>query len=514
MIRDILASSSGLAPVTSPEDFDAALLRFRKPCRLDHYRISPMDVCLMFCAYPLASYNLFSKTLGHDQCFSQYIIRDHVAAKKSGCITADQTRAIVPFPTTLALMDIVVAKLLEQIVDVFAATVNPSYLEVAKKHRQILDLTFSAAMHIEKSLDCHGRGAVAQADVRQFYDHLCPIQLFHWIRRQQHYSNLAAALLRLHTLPLLELSVGSCSHRIDARTLGVFTGTRSAGVAARIPLLDVALALQDGWPRRASSYNNVCCAVGSYVDNLVSLAASPSDAMDVLEEFGYELNSRWQLSFGAESKEFIVARGFPANELDQRPGWKHCDGMRCLGHWLSSDGGTTVELRSTIASMWKCFYANLSPGLRASSQKARLNFINSVVRPLASWKWARWPWQKTAATRLDQTQTHMIGILFPVHSRPDEIPLDFFRRRSLLNGRLATSAGRWSRAWATAVVKWHGHFTRDHANCQWALAISAFHDGAWLAQQRALHNSRTRTRATLGKPHLRWLDGYEAAKSL
>ena len=193
--------------------------------------------------------------------------------------------------------------------------------------------------------------------------------------------------------------------------------------------------------------------------------------------------------------------------------------MRCLGHWLSPDGSVTVDSQNTIASMWKCFYANLNGGLRTSSKATKLRFLDACVRPLAAWKWARWPWQKTAATRLDQTQTHMIAILCPVQPRPREEPLEFFRRRSLLTGRIAAAAGRWSKSWAKAVVGWHGHYTRDHAGCKWAPAISAWHDREWLAERRLRHTganktTRTNTRATQSRVHVRWLDGLEAAKAV
>ena len=514
LIRNTLASSAGLAPVTSPEDFLAALPRFHKPHRLDSHGISPLGVRVFFHAYPQASTSLFSKLLGKDEFFSGVEISGHVAAKKRGHITAQQTRAIVPFPTSLALLDIVAANMLESCVDSFANLVDHSYLEAARKRRQILDLTFCAALHIEKSLDCHGLGCVAQADVKQYFDNLCPIKMHQWITAHLQRPDLGALLLRLHTLPSLRLSVGSSSCEIRARTSGFFTGTRPAGVAARIPLLDVPLALQGSWPTRASIYNDVCCAVGSYVDNLVSLAPSHQAAVGILEDFGAELTSRWQLTYGDDSREFLPARGYPEDELERNPapGWKCCDTMRCLGHWLSSDGSIGVDCRNTIAAMWKCFYANLNGGLTTSSRTTKLNFLDRCVRPLASWKWARWPHQRTLATKLDQAQTHMIGILCPVHPRPQEAPLDYFRRRSLLNGRVATKAGRWSQAWARAIVGWQGHFTRDHANCKWAPAMSAWHDSEWLEARRGRYRARTRTRATRGKPSVRWQDGFDAAK--
>ena len=131
-INDIRTSAAGVAPAISRIDLIMAVDLFRKPHVLDSYGVSPSGIRCMVLAYPDASARLFSALVSQDDFFSGMEIHGHVAAKKRGIITAEQTRAIVPFPTSLALIDIVVANMLEKCVETFASTVGHSCLEVAK----------------------------------------------------------------------------------------------------------------------------------------------------------------------------------------------------------------------------------------------------------------------------------------------------------------------------------------------------------------------------------------------
>ena len=110
----------------------------------------------------------------------------------------------------------------------------------------------------------------------------------------------------------------------------------------------------------------------------------------------------------------------------------------------------------------------------------------------------------------------MISILFPTIRIDNEAPSDFFRRRSLNSGRLATRHGRWSSYWATHVRRWHDHIMRGNDKNNWCHHIFNFHDGTWLQetrlqQSRGNETCRTNTRNIRGKVSKRWHDGYEEA---
>ena len=159
------------------------------------------------------------------------------------------------------------------------------------------------------------------------------------------------------------------------------------------------------------------------------------------------------------------------------------------------------------------------PSLRNSSSRTKLHFLEACVKRVGSFRWSRWPYQKTQAKLLDQIQTHMLAILFPTAAAPGEIPNDYFRRRSLNAGRLAASQGRWGATWAAQVRSWHDHVTRGHDAGTWAKHIYKFHDSNWLTAQRlcscrGLETSRTNTRRAHGRASRRYQEGYEEARTI
>ena len=283
--------------------------------------------------------------------------------------------------------------------------------------------------------------------------------------------------------------------------------------------MDAANTLSSTWPGRAASYGPICCGLGTVVDNLVSLSINSRCGMALLDDFEAHIWQKWGLSYGQDSRMYLLAAGGDDGvEVGTCfRGWKRLESMKLLGHIISSNNSIMPEVADTIASMWTCFYANLSPGLRSATVKARMGFLQRCVRPLAAWKWSQWPFTKTAATKLDQCQTHMIAILNPVQLLSHETPLDFFARRSRLSGRMAKTAGKWSMDWAKSLFNWKGHFERDHAQCRWNPAIAAWHDKLWLEMQRRKHTganptTRTRTRSVWGRVLARLHESLDEAR--
>ena len=160
-----------------------------------------------------------------------------------------------------------------------AANVSRSFFEAARSGRQILDLTHPLTMVLEKGADLHGKAAVAQADIKQYYDNLRPLLLARWLRQTSVDLGLCMTLLRMHTLPTLEISVGQATSRISGRCFGVLTGTRSAAVGGRVPLLDVAAARLRTWSHLSFITPLLSFCLGTFVDNLFATGSDPRSAV-------------------------------------------------------------------------------------------------------------------------------------------------------------------------------------------------------------------------------------------
>jgi hypothetical protein len=329
---------------------------------------------------------------------------------------------------------------------------------------------------------------------------------------------LACTFLRLHLCPQIKMRVASTEVEIPRRSIGVLTGSRSASAAGRIPLLDATRARSTFWKSKCFATDDRKFALASFVDNLLSPATTPKDAIDILEDCESYLKRNWKLQYGEDSKEYLMCRGHPHYQVCV-PGWKHVTCMKSLGHHLDENGGIKSCFSQTIGAMWRSFFGNYGKGLRKCTKVAKMRFLRSSISPIASFRWARWPYQVTYASKLDTVQRQMIGMMMGIRPRPHEDAQDFTRRRRLTTGHVASRHGRWSAAWRDSLMSWHAHVTRNHDTKAWSLPLLEWHSDDWLDEQRLLSSSgptesRTDTRARSGKPHKRWSEGLQQAAIL
>ena len=140
----------------------------------------------------------------------------------------------------------------------------------------------------------------------------------------------------MHTLP--------CIFR--NRGIGLFTGSRSAGAAGRLPSLNVAAHTLEAWQPCALHNNDTFCCVDTFVDNLVTIAETPEKAIWIMADCEGALLRRWHLRIGADSKEFMTCKAYP--RAVAVPGvWQRRTTLKCLGHFLM----TTLALAVVSAQL-------------------------------------------------------------------------------------------------------------------------------------------------------------------
>ena len=514
---DELAKTDGFGIDIVPSEIINAISKMKRPRLLDHYGCSVFGAEAVFIAVPTKVANLFSRVAASSQAMSSLAVCGRVAAKDNGATHADRTRAILPLPTSLAIIDAIVARRMQNATDAIAQSIPPCFLECAREKRQVLDVSFPAGLILEKGMDLHSNACIAQADVRQYYDNLRPTKLRQWMVSNGYSPQLAATFLRIHMCPQIFLKVGAAQALIQHRCIGTLTGSRSASAAGRLPLLDAARARHQNWSSMCFAAGEHKFALATYVDNLLATGSDPESATAILDDCEEYLSRHWHLQYGASSREFITCRGYNQEiAVDER--WPRKFSMKCLGHHFDDDAGMQTCFRSCTASMWRCFFGNLVGGLLGASQGARMRFLTSSVAAIPAFRWSRWPFQKTYAAKLDSVQTVMTGILIDCHSRPGEDLSHFFCRRRLLSGRLAAKRGRWSKQWANSIKQWHAHVERGHDASAWSGRLLHWHASEWLHQQRVQASrgtrlNRTHAREYHGKVHRRWHEGHQEALS-
>ena len=319
--------------------------------------------------------------------------------------------------------------------------------------------------------------------------------------------------LRLHTCTSLDIRVGDVSFGVSNRSIGVLTGTRSAAAAGRIPFLDVARIRVKVWSDLAFKTPTRTFALATFVDNLFSTGESIADVVAILDDAGNHLSQRWHLKIGIDSKKLLPAAG--AKEEGQiNSSWKVVKSMKCLGHILSQSSRFEEDFSEAVRHVWGSYYANTTAGFYKASVRDRLKFLQTCVKPAASFKWTKWPYTPTLAGRLDQLQRHLVGNALRICPRSSESWEAFRRRRHTITHKVTVETGMWSNDWKNAIIAWEQHIERPSDRGNWSKPAYDYHGAAWMLEQRLAHGyrnsfARTSTRAIRGKPAKRWFEGLD-----
>ena len=126
--------------------------------------------------------------------------------KESSNTSSACVRVIVPLTAILQISDAVLALKLEALLQ---TQFTPSKLiwEGGRPKTQLMDIVSGLSLYVEKSLDFHSEGAIAQEDVRQHYDSIQCVLIFQWLVSNGCDIALAAACLRHQLLPPIVLKI-------------------------------------------------------------------------------------------------------------------------------------------------------------------------------------------------------------------------------------------------------------------------------------------------------------------
>ena len=171
----------------------------------------------------------------------------------------------------------------------------------------------------------------------------------------------------------MTLRAGNAFTRIESRSVGVLTGTRSAGAAGRVPILDCALVRLPLWLNRCYRIPGHAFALASFVDNLFATGFDVESAVGILDDVEQYRGVKWRLKIGPDSKVVLPARGCDRPGLN---GWAVADNMTCLGQILSCNGSISGDFEGAVRKVWGSVFGNLQLvlGLTNASQKARMRF--------------------------------------------------------------------------------------------------------------------------------------------
>ena len=460
--------------------------------------------------------------LSSTDIMSQLKIDGRLYGKQSTTPIANETRAILPATAILRILDSILDYFLTPIVNALHASLPDSYYAGGCVGTQTLDIAHGAHLTIEKGLDRHSAGAVAQADVRKFFDRLKVTLIANYLDSLGVHGCLTGALVRFHSCVQVDLNFAGHIFSTAPRSRGILTGTRTALALSRIPLFDIVSRRCNEWLRFGFKLSSSRICLASWIDNLFTFSHNAADAIAILKDIEISLASDWHLEYGADSLKFVTCREGDTDGTDAR--WSNTPCSRILGHIVSDDSSCDTCFKATCDAMWRCFYANCTRehlGCSTIATGYRLRLLNRCILPIMTFRSTRWPFTSKKAATIDRMQAKMIAHILSLKPTPDEPIQNFHMRVARTVGVEVKALGRWSCYWATYQIRWAEHLERESVRGSFIGRIYACQREDWLQQCRRVFLSSTRslwaggtgTRVANCAPKVRWERSIMDAKT-
>ena len=518
VISDLRNKYAAISPTFDGAQIMAVLDQL-KPSK----RIDSMGLCTLACrVFGVARPDLLAAAVTY-LVASADALRDinvvgNVKGKKSAKTLAKDVRAILPFPTLLEIADCLIAKHLNNFIDRMFEPIFGVYVG-ATRGTQCAEITTSLQLAVEKGLDQRSQVAIADSDIAQFYDNLCPILLTRWLGKNGYEPEYIGAIIRLITLPTTSLRTGGCVVPLRPRTRGVFTGSRLANALGRIPVLDTIRSVFPIILPNAFITPSGGLLVSCWVDNLISVAPSASKAVATLQTIEHYLDIHWGLHLKAGSTRYLSAH---PQDLVNNPKWHRVHTLDLLGDIITDNCSTAEPFKIASRLCWSAFFAKLShEGYRTLSGPLKAVQIDKFILPVLRSRWTGWPFGKVMAQKIDALQNRMIGALLDVHMQPAEDLPDYIRRRAHLASAFSAGQGAWSTRWAADIKNWDVHCRRNTSSAIWTNALLKLGAPSELIRRRAqfalssrswtCFAGRTDTRRAPGYVPIRREDSIDAA---
>ena len=438
---------------------------------------------------------------------SSVSIEGRIYGKESAVTEVDNVRAILPLPSVLQVMDVLVQDILTNFLRRAFPPVPGTFIG-ARPHTQALDIAHGLQSVVEKALDDKSQGAVAQMDIKAYYDSLDTLLLCRWLEEHGVPKRICATTLRLQLLPQVFLNSGAVRVLIALRTMGTLTGSRVAGALGRIPVESTICQRVAHWRSLGFQAGDHILTICAYVDNIFSAGRNLGSAISILEDFELQLLQNWGLTIKPSSRACMVPRGSleePAN-IEK---WPLCATFTVLGHILADNGSTSACWEYTRRAMWRAYFAN---SRKCANTHCALQLLQRTVTPVFDYRNTRWPAYAELAQTIDRLQRKMVaGILRP-RMQLGEAPDRYIRRRNRLATVECLRMGTWSYRHCKRILNWRDHLERPANAASWAAILLHFRGFEWLMARRSQHQGgllggRTGTRVASGNVSTRWHDG-------
>ena len=138
--------------------------------------------------------------------------------------------------------------------------------------------------------------------------------------------------------------------------------------------------------------------------------------------------------------------------------------------------------------------------------------IEAQRRACSFFSLAMWPFRKDHASRLDSIQKQMLTIISGLKLTEGESVEEFMWNRGRNVAAAQKDMGKWSVRWATALLSWDAHLSRERNFHSWASMLKTVMPLAELDDRRIHNHGRPCTRAYPGFIQRRWFESLGIAE--
>ena len=510
-VMDFILRNEGRPIDLSVTDVTDGFARLRTMNKLDQNRVCVKAFEFLFLAQPDAFTQWLRHFAGCSARMSQIVVGARIYGKQSSIASVNDTRAILPLPSIAAILDSILPYLILSCIESSFPPIHGVF-HGARPRTQALDIAHGLHSVVEKSLDQRSVGAIGQADVKQFFDSLNLLRIFRLLVSEGLSEPLAAACLRHQLLPKVLIKFGSASMTIQRRTMGSLTGSRLAGMSARVPVEHLCRERAAHWKDWGFPCPSGTLTLSTYVDNVYAAGKSCYAVSAILDDASSFLSVQWGLEF-KQCSQMVMA---PSNALDldvtDSRRWPVVDEMEVLGHLLQCDSGIESCFQRTVEKAWRAFFCNCaSRDASRLPSSLRILLLKRSVEPILRFRWTRWPFRKDHADRLNGLQRQMLNIISGVRPMRDDSAEEFVRRRAKIVRSMQGSMGYWGEKWAVALGLWKVHIQRPRNQHCWPAIIFSLRSPEELALRRCNNSGRPLVRQSAGFIQRRWAESLVIA---
>ena len=480
VLADWLIARNGQLPDIPIDIFEAAFARMRRWTRLDPDGLCPHLLYLAFIAHPDRFALWIRRCLADHETMKGLTAHAHVYGKKCADSACKDLRAIVPMSSLLVLMDRVLTLCLQPAISALLPP-QPGVFIGGQPHTQIQDIGSACWLMMEKGLDLHSAGAVAQLDIQTYFDAL-PIHLIlRWLEVRGVPTALVAAAGRHQMLVKVLFHVSGCTAQAGQRALGGLTGSNVALNLARIPIESViAESLPQIMPLGFHAHPQLCITVSTWIDNMFCFSGSATGAIAMATFISNALKTDWALNIKPGSQQILVPRDAEVEDDMIPAGWERLSTMTVLGWPISHDCGVRPLWNRLKLKLLGSFWLNArAPGWKELPLQIKVRIFAQTTGMVFRHGCALWPFTQSLAMEVSRFQRRLFAMMTKPARLDDEDGVSYQRRCLRCAGQTIRANGSdWAIVWAKRTAEWHDHILRDYHIQEQVVS------GAWNADGR------------------------------